>query len=208
MSPIDHFRAVWQRCDELKVLHSFLDNTLTLALVPNEMLRAEWAARVSALDLYVHELVATRMLETFDGLRPPSVAFGRFAASADLLMRTRHASDTEANSRAFDLEIRNRLSLVTYQSPDNIADGIRLISDIELWNEIALANGATASTKQAAAKALKLGLSLIVERRNKIVHEGDLQPSVPRIPWAINRADVDHVSSVIEKIVVSIDDLI
>lgn len=58
MKPIAYFESVWARCDELTAMHAYLANQLTPALRPDELLRAEWVARVSALDLYVHELVA------------------------------------------------------------------------------------------------------------------------------------------------------
>jgi hypothetical protein len=40
-----------------------------------------------------------------------------------------------------------------------------------------------------AAGDLKRKFSVIVDRRNKIVQEGDLQPTVPRLPWPIRRGD-------------------
>ena len=56
-------------------------------------------------------------------------------------------------SAAFDLEVRSKLSRVTYQLPDDIADGIRLVSACELWDDIAVSKGAAASTKSAMAKS-------------------------------------------------------
>jgi hypothetical protein len=208
MSPIDYFQSVWVRCDQLNAVHGYLAGQLTAALQPDELLRAEWVGRVSALDLYVHELVAQKMRETFDGVIAQASGFGRFTIPNDVLMRIRAASSPADASAAFDLEVRTRLGFSTYQDPDKIADGIRLISNCELWNEIALNLGATPATKTARAKALKLSLSLIVERRNKIAHEGDLQPGIPRDPWPINRADVQYVAQVILDIVNAIDQVV
>lgn len=169
------------------------------------MLRAEWVARVSALDLFVHELVAQNMISIFQGSRNLCPGFAKFQCSSDTLLRIKNASTLADASAAFDLEVRSKLSRITYQYPDDIADGIRLISECELWNEIALAKGATASTKAADAKNLKKDLSLIVERRNKIANEGDLRPSIPRTPWPINRADVSYAAGFIEDLVRIID---
>jgi len=44
-----------------------------------------------------------------------------------------------------------------------------------------------------------------VERRNKIVHEGDLQHSIPRTPWPITRPDVSYVVQFIWDLVRTID---
>ena len=171
----------------------------------DELLRAEWVARVGALDLYVHELVTQNMVSIFEGVRSSCPGFSKFHCSSDALLRIRYASTPADASAAFDLEVRSKLSRVTYQFPEDIADGIRLISACELWNDIALAKGATAATKSSLAKSLKRDLSLIVERRNKIVHEGDLQPSIPRTPWPISRADVTYAAKFVEDLVRTID---
>jgi hypothetical protein len=163
---------------------------------------------VSALDLYIHELVAQSMLKIFENVRPFCVGFSRFQFSSETMMRIRNAPSAREASGAFDLEVRTKLSRITYQFPEDIADGVRLISDCELWNEIALRQGATQATKSARAKDLKKSLSLIVERRNKIAHEGDLQPSVPRTPWPIQRADVAFAAQFIRDIVGAIDTIV
>lgn len=208
MKPLQHFELVWERSDHLAGIYTYLSSQVTSALKIEEILRAEWVSRVSALDLYVHELVAQRMVEIFEGQRLPSLGFHRFTIPVDILMRIKNSSLISNQRAAFDLEVRNRLGFITYQDPEKISDGIRQISDIELWNSIAVHQGATAVTKVAKAKSLKLGLSLIVERRNKIAHEGDLQPNLPRDPWPICRADVDHVATYVRNLVQSIEAIV
>jgi hypothetical protein len=51
-------------------------------------------------------------------------------------------------------------------------------------------------------------LAIIVDRRNKIVHEGDLQPMVPRTPWLIDRGDVSQVTTLINDVVGAIDSIV
>lgn len=205
MTPIDHFDAVWSRCALLSGLHAYLENSVTGVLQPDELLRAEWVTRVSALDLYIHELVAHLMLATFDGHRPASPAYLKFQVSTETLNRIRAAVTPSDASAAFDLYVRSHLSRITYQFPDDIADGVRLCSPIELWNEVALNLGATAATKANAAKGLKTQLSLVVRRRNMIAHEGDLQQSPLREPWPISRMDLVFVADQIERIVRAIN---
>lgn len=208
MTPIAHFLSVWDRCNHLTAIHSYLATQLTAALNLDELFRAEWVSRVSAMDLYVHELVAQQMGEIFKGTRPTCPGFMRFNIAGEVLMRIRLAPNLADESSAFDLEARSRLGFLTFQDPEKIAEGIRLISDIALWNEIAIYQGASAASQGQKAKALKLELSLIVERRNKIAHEGDLQPGVPRIPWIVQRADLLHVSTVIRGIVDAIEHVV
>lgn len=208
MTPYDAFESVWRRCDELRGLYQYLAGHLTGALKPDELLRAEWVSRVSALDLYVHELVAQNMLGIFEDARPRVAAFRKFQVSSDTLIRIRSASNSREASAAFDLEVRSRLGYMSFQDPEKIADGIRLISDKELWNEVATINGASRNNRKDMARNLKRKLSLIVERRNKIAHEGDLQPSVPREPWEISLSDVEDVEKFIKKVVDAIERIV
>ena len=208
MTPKSYFDDVWQRCELFVALHGYVVAQATGALQPDELLRAEWAARVSALDLYVHELVTTHLVGIFTGARPMCSGFGRFQVSADTVMRIQNAPAPTDRAAAFELEVRTRLSRVTYQAPDDIADGIRMVSPCSLWNEVALRLGASAATVTTIAGDLKKKLSVIVDRRNKIVHEGDLQPTVPRIPWPISRSDLADVTMFIGSIVSAIDAIV
>jgi hypothetical protein len=104
--------------------------------------------------------------------------------------------------------LRTRLSRATYQHPDDIADGIRMVSACALWNEVALRVGATPTTMIAMSADLRKRLAVIVDRRNKIVHEGDLQPTVPRTPWTIDRADLSQVTTFINDVVGAIDAIV
>jgi hypothetical protein len=208
VNPLGHFVAVWDRCAQLAALHAYLAKNVSSILSPDELLRAEWVARVSALDLYIHELVAQSMVEIFEGRRPPSPAYLRFKVSTETLDRIRVAPTRSEASAAFDLEVRNQLSLVTYQDPERIADGVRLCSKIELWNEIALKLGATLATKAEEAKKLKTQLSLVVRRRNQIAHEGDLQPTPLREPWPISKTDLALVQKLVETLVRTINTVV
>jgi hypothetical protein len=205
MTPKSYFDDVWTRADLFGALHAYIANNAAAALDPTELLRAEWAMRVSALDLYVHELVSQRLLEIFQGGRPTCSGYLKIQISNDTLMQI-HANGTgHVSDAAFDLDMRTRLSRVTFQAPDEIADGLRMVSSIELWNEIAKHYGATGAAIKTNAGILKAELSQVVNRRHKIVHEGDLQPSTPRVPWPITRPDVNHVKATILQIVSAIE---
>lgn len=205
MTPLAHFEAVWARCAMLSALHAYLANNVAAVAQPDEILRAEWVARVSALDLYVHELVAQRMVAIFEGRLPPTDAFQRFQVPAETLGRIRNAPSPVDATAAFDLHVRQSLGRTTFQLPEAIADGVRLCSSVELWNEVALRTGATEANKIATAKSLKKDLSLIVGRRNGIAHEGDLQQAQPREPLPITRADLVTVHDRIDQIVRAVD---
>jgi hypothetical protein len=205
MTPFAHFDAVWVRCAQLSALQAYLAQNVAGVLRPEEILRAEWSARVSALDLYVHELVAQQMRAIFDGQRPACAGYLRFQLSLDTVLRIRTAASQSDASAAFDLEVREQLSYLTFQHPEKIADAIRLFSPIEMWNEVAIKFGATATNQNVEAKRLKQALSLIVRRRNQIAHEGDLQPTQLGEPWPIMQSDLSFVATFIENLVQAID---
>ncbi|WP_445989435.1 hypothetical protein ACSVCE_12960 [Chromobacterium haemolyticum] len=205
MSPLDHFNEVWGRCDHLSAIHAFLAKNVASALETDEILRAEWVARVSALDLYVHELVAQRMVAIFEGKVPACQGFSCFTVATETMERIRMALSATDASAAFDLTVREQLSRRTFQYPDDIASGVRLCSGIALWSEVATHMGATPKTKDEDAKRIKKELAQVVGRRNKIVHEGDLQPIIPRTPWSICQDDLAFVTGFISSLVYAID---
>jgi hypothetical protein len=145
------------------------------------------------------------MLAIFEGRRPVTPSYLKFEVSNETVNRIRASATASEASAAFDLYVRDRLSRITYQDPDDIADGVRLCSTIELWNEVATRYGSSPQMKSVVAKSLKTQLSLIVRRRNQIAHEGDLQPPPLREPWPINQADLHYVAGQIEGLVKAID---
>jgi hypothetical protein len=201
MTPKAYFDDIWCRADLFATLHAFLSNNAASVIQSDELLRAEWVMRISALDLYVHEVVSQNLLKIFQGIRPVCQGYSKLQISSDTLMRIHSSGPGLISDTAFDLEIRTRLARVTYQFPEDIADGIRMVSPIEFWNEIVRYHGAGPASVKTDATALKGELTQIVNRRNKIVHEGDLQPGIPRLAWSISRADVDHVRTIIDKVV-------
>jgi hypothetical protein len=148
------------------------------------------------------------MVEIFEGRRPVTSSYSRFRVSTETLDRIRTAANPAEASAAFDLEVRTQLRLITYQEPERIADGVRLCSPIELWNEVAVKLGAPPGAKSEEAKKLKTELSVLVRRRNQISHEGDLQPTALREPWPIGQSDLVVVQNVIERLVRAIDLLV
>ncbi|MEN5020988.1 HEPN domain-containing protein [Pantoea agglomerans] len=208
-SPKDIFDDAWLRCDVLAIAYSHASKNFTGAFKAEEILRAEWVARVSALDLFIHEIIAQNMLLIFQKNKSASSGYNKFTLPHRVVDSIRDPNSTPTDAeRFFDLEIRRQLGFQTYQHPKNIADGIKYISNIELWNSVALYNGATSKTMQTQAGNVRNQLEAIVDRRNKIAHEGDMQPSVPRTPWPINHGQLATVRDFINSLVISIDAIV
>lgn len=208
MTPMQQFQSIWHRCDSYAALYDYLAKNVKGIVNLEELLRSEWVMRVSAFDFYVHELVAQRALEIFEGKRQDTLVYANFKISLKSF-HLLHMAETQTERAAFfDLEVRSQLKRQTFQQPDDVANGIRLFSTIELWNETVQKLGATKKTIDSATKVLKRDLSLIVARRNQIVHEGDLKPGLPREPWPISKADIEFVKATIEKIVGAVDSVL
>lgn len=170
----DNFVFGIERASDAHALYEGLTVKVSPILRLDDFLRFEIVQAVSALDAFVHELALLGMLEVVDGVRPPTVQFDKFPFCAESVLKFR----ATGNVNLLANDIIQKHSYLSFQHPDKIADAIRLFSKVELWNEV----GAKISRKP---KDLKRELSLIVDRRNKIVHEGDLDPTFPMQRWPI-----------------------
>lgn len=175
---LDAFIASIERVEHLAGLYKAIASLTTPAVDSSDLLRAQIVLTVSALDFYVHEVTLLGMLEVYSGKRPPTQAFENYRVSVGAMMAGMSAGGTTW----FEAEVRDRHSFLSFQQPDKIADAIRLFSDIKLWQSVATSLGQTDAT-------VKTTLRLIVDRRNKIAHEADLDPSYPGARWPITEAD-------------------
>lgn len=184
---ISQFKNNVQRVRALGGLFDAIDGLTTSAVDATDLLRAQMVMSVSALDHYVHEVTLLGMLEVFDGTRPVTPAFLRFQVP---MSSTIAAVGAKSHAWLEDT-IRERHSYLSFQYPDRIADAIRLFSPCELWSCVASAMGSTPTD-------VKSRLRLIVDRRNKIVHEADLDPSYPSVRWPISKPVVKGVIDYIQ----------
>ncbi|NET01014.1 MAG: hypothetical protein F6K61_10655 [Sphaerospermopsis sp. SIO1G1] len=106
------------------------------------------------------------------------------------------------NNLWLENELRKDFSKLSFQTPDNIADAIRYISNQRLWDEVANKMGKT-------AKDIKQQLNSIVYRRNKIAHEADIDPTLGLgNRWPIDEVMVGDAVDFIEQIVDSIHQIL
>lgn len=189
---IDQFRLDLQRVRNLGALHTILSNQITPALDLSDLLRAELVMVVSALDLYVHEAVRLGMLESFRGQRPQTNAFREFRVT---LGGTIQALATPLSDVWLDDQIRDQHSRRTYQNPNDIATGISHISNLALWESVA-------ARLQSTSEAVRDRLRLVVERRNKIVHEADSNPAYGQIGvlWVLDPVQTDDAVSFVASV--------
>ncbi|GGA04688.1 HEPN domain-containing protein [Okeania sp. KiyG1] len=195
-SALDQFHISINRVRDLIAVHNSVKAQSTPALDLSDILRAALVLAVSALDYYIHEVVTLGMLEIHQGLRPEPPAFSRFQISLGIA-REGLKNPPDFASYLED-EIRQRHSYKSFQQPDSIADAIRLISDKKLWQEVGNIMG-------RPDKDIKQELKIIIDRRNKIAHEADIDPTLSLgNRWGIDEIMVGDAVDFIEEVVDSI----
>ena len=199
-SAIDLFRLSIARVRDLIAVHNSLKAQASSVLDLSDMLRAALVLAVSALDYYIHEVVRIGMLEIHRGQRPEPPAFSGFQIS---LGNARAGINAEQNIDSWlEDEIRQRHSYKSFQQPNAIADAVRLICDKKLWEEVSINMG-------SPAKNIKQKLSLIVDRRNKIAHEADIDPAYSiGDRWPIDELLVNEAVNFLEQVVESIHNIL
>jgi hypothetical protein len=189
---IDQFRQNIQNIKNLHGAYLRISTVLTSVVDLTDILRAEIVMIVSSLDHYVHELARLGMLDVYEGRRQPTAAFMRFDVPLDSVFPV-----PPSGSDWLESQIRARHGSRTFQQPDKIADAVRMFASVELWNEVARPMGRDPA-------AVKTQLQLLVDRRNKIAHEADIDPTFPGSRWPINPQMVDEAREFVSDLVESI----
>jgi len=191
---LDQFRINISYVRNLSAIHKALNAQTTSILDLSDILRAELVMAVSAFDKYIHDVVRIGMLEEYQGKRTSTKSFQHFSIS---LGGAQLGILTPNNLDWLDDEIRNRHSWQSFQRADKIADAMHLVSDAKLWEDASKEMGRNAGH-------VKTQLNLIVDRRNCIAHEADIDPSYTGSRWPINEAMVDNAIDFIEEVAKSI----
>lgn len=192
MHPALHqFEQNLTRARNLAGLSVSLSSQTTGAIDTSDMLRAAIVLSVSALDQFVHEFTRIEMLRIQDQSCSSTVQFDNFKVRLEAVNR---ALLGDPSTDWLEPEIRRTLGWQTFQLPDRIADAIRLISPINLWDAIA-------TNLNQDVDSVKDRLRALVDRRNKIAHEADLDPTNPGEHWPINRNMVEDALDFVDSIV-------
>ncbi len=177
---LQQFRDDIERVQTLGALYDIFSQQIISALDLTDLLRSQIVMAVSALDHYIHGITRVGMLEVYDGKRPQTPAFLRFQIKMEATLQGIAAA--QGDNRWLDEEIRRNHGHLPFQHPDKIADAIRLFSTCRLWDSVAL-------ELNLKVEDVKNQLQLILNRRNQIVHESDLDPSSPGNRWGISSSD-------------------
>lgn len=106
------------------------------------------------------------------------------------------------NAAWLESEIREQLGYQSFQDAEKIAGAIRYISDKKLWDEVS-------KLMDMPVNNVKERLSLIVDRRNKIAHEADINPSFGiGARWDIDSLLANDAINFIEQLVETIHEVV
>lgn len=163
---LEKFWAAFQRVNgQLHIGQALHGNSLA-GLDMSEAFRASLVLGVSALDSYIHNLCVEAIIESFANLRSRNSYFGEVRIS---LLGAEYGIPSGTYGW-LEGEVRELFSRETFQRPDDIARALRFVDgEPKRWSRIAAQFGSSPSE-------LRVRLSNIVDRRNMIVHEADIDP--------------------------------
>ena len=113
---------------ELASLHEHLNTHVRMPLTFDDLLRFQIVYSVSAFDKLIHDVVRIGMVETFKGNRPPTAKYLAEKISMSTY-GTLDAATIPPKEFYFEQDIIGKLRTITYQSPENVADGLSYVWD-------------------------------------------------------------------------------
>lgn len=195
-------KVVFQALMSQKNVTSALYDYLSVNKIPldsSDLLRWQWVLAVSALDKYIHDIVADGMVEQYINKRPHTPKFDAFQLSVNTFFNIKSAPVPEMEFRN---EVIRKNSYLAFQEPNKIADALSFIWDEQHKWDVISSNMAT----PISSSDLKTKLKNIVVRRNQIVHEGDcLSTNIPLTQQPITLSDSQDVIQFITELVDAID---
>lgn len=187
------FQSHLDQARQMVATSAVLEATLTRAIDVSDLLRSALVQCVSAFDHFIHEEVRVRMHAVHAGpVANWPAAFSRFSVSLATVDAALHGT-----TGWLDQEIREQHGYLSFQHPDKIAGAFKLVSSTPLWPAVAADLGADPAT-------VRRRLQLIVDRRNKIAHEADFDPTPPTSRYPISRPLVDDSLEFLESVASSI----
>lgn len=177
---------------------AFIDQ-VTSVIDLSEILRAEMIQIVSALDCYVHDMVRIRMLNIFDTNCPTSNSYNNFPITMECFSNIEKANYKSDKLYYLDQEIRRINGYKSFQDPDKISSALSLIGCSKMWDKLAAKMSDTSTN-------LRSKLTLIVDRRNSIAHESDIDPTLGLgVKYSINHEMIESTIGFIITLVNNID---
>ena len=130
-----------------------------------ELLRAEFVLIVSALDYYIHEIVRKGLMDQIDESERCNAKklYIPFPTVKTIL----RVDSEEERARILSEQIKEITSKYSYQAPHAIEKALGMIDIKKIWTLLS-------NILNKPGEDIRGTLSMIVNRRNKIAHEADI----------------------------------
>lgn len=189
-----------QQANELGSLYDYLTENVPIPTQFDDLLRSHIVNSVSAFDKFMHDLIRIGMVKIFENQRPLTAKYLSEAVAIRHLSGLKEGAVPPPSVR-FEEIVREKFSILSFQDPAKIADGLSYIwNEKQKWQKISFGLG----MPEADAKRRQ---RLIAMRRNAIVHEADLDP-VPNQKQAITRPETTDISNFLLRLGDRICDLV
>jgi len=166
----------------------------------DDILRFQYIYSVSAFDKLMHDIIRIGMIDCYTGNRPPTSKYQAEQISISIHTSLVAATVPPAIS-LLEAELVRKFSHLSFQDPAKVADGLSYIwTEEHKWVKINAEMGLPPGNS-------RIRLKLIVDRRNSIVHEADINP-VTGQKASISRAEAIDVIDFIENCGVAIVNLV
>lgn len=171
---------------DLETIYVALVAMTSNSVPKEELLRAEIVAVVSAFDTYIHDIVRLGLKCQYqNSVSNPYITN----------FTSKHSISSLEN---FEMKIREVHSYKTFQAPKKISEALEMITISDIWTKI-----------KPNIPDVETILQLIIERRNKIAHESDINPTNGLSEkWPINLNTAQRVVYSINEIIINIDTLV
>lgn len=191
------FRRNRSRIMDLGKIYAYWHNHVPLLNAQSEeILRAQWVMIVSAFDTFIHDCVRIGIIKTYKSRGVMSTSLQAYPIPFSDLVGLEAELTALAKESYLDCVVRKINSKDSYQSPKNVEYALNLIGKSGIWNQLS-------TSMHMPAADIRNQLSIIVQRRNKIAHESDLNVLGSALN-SISENDVKVVIDFITKLVVGI----
>ena len=195
---LQQFDINLQSARQLGIVYSAFYDKVTEAIFLEELLRAEMVLAVSALDCYVHDIVRIGMTRAFNASSGEPNAFLEFGVSFSFVKSLLAATSVADKTALVDQEVRRLHGFRTFQVADNISQALSLIGVKSIWDKVGL-------SLRMSSSDVRTRLNVIIDRRNRIAHEGDIDPAMGigmkyPIDFTMVKQAVDFLESIVHAI--------
>lgn len=192
-SRLDDFEGDIARARDLVGLGQSIGNMTNGLVDSTDLYRAALVQSVAAWDRYVHGIVLDRAVDIMLG-RLPAGSSSRIGLPLNSVAMLVNAPDIAARELAARSFFAERLTTETYQRPDDVAAALAMVGVKAIW-----------STAFKSAQQAKVAIGVIVDRRNKIVHQCDYDPVFPGTVTSLVPSDATDALLVVSNTVHAID---